>query len=193
MSKELKYMMAEAVKTDLDRSPNLLVMGMLPMDAEATVALRSSLRSQGAQLRVIHNRTSRHALDEARKPLADLFVGQTAIAVANSTEETDFIGIAKTLVAAAKKKQVELRGGCVDGELFDAVGFTDLANCPDKPTLRAMLCGVILGPGRGIATLMNAVGSGMARCISEHAGDEPGDVAGGTEETAAETPEAASE
>jgi len=174
MSKELKYMMAEAVKIDLDRSPNLLVMGMLPMNAEATVALRSSLRSQGAQLRVIHNRTSRHALDEARKPLADLFVGQTAIAVANSTEETDFIGIAKTLVAAAKKKQVELRGGCVDGELFDAAGFTDLANCPDKPTLRAMLCGAILGPGRGIAALMNAVGSGMARCISEHAGEEAG-------------------
>ena len=71
MSKELKYMMAEAVKADLDRSPDLLVMGMLPMDAEATVTLRTTLRSQGAQLRVIHNRTSRHALDEARKPADD--------------------------------------------------------------------------------------------------------------------------
>ena len=189
MSKDLKYMMAEAVKIDLDRSPDVLVMGMLPMDAEATVNLRSTLRSQGAQLRVIHNRTSRHALDDARKPLGDLFVGQTAIAVAREADvETDFIGIAKTLVAAAKKKHVELRGGCVDGELFDKVGFTDLANCPDKPTLRAMLCGAILGPGRGIAAIMNAVGSGMARCISEHAGDEAGDESG---EAAA--PEAAAE
>jgi len=110
MSKELKYMMASSVKADLDRSENVLVLGMLPMDAETTVALRTSMREQGARLRVIHNRSSRHALDDARKGLADLFKGQTAIAVANR-DEVDFIGIAKILVAAAKKKHVEVRGG----------------------------------------------------------------------------------
>ncbi|MHC4955018.1 MAG: 50S ribosomal protein L10 [Planctomycetota bacterium] len=140
MSKEIKHMMAESVRGDLESSENLLVMGLLPMDAEATVALRTELREQGAKLRVIHNRTTRYALDDARKPLADLFVGQTAIAVAQR-EETDFIGIAKTLVAAALKKKLEVRGGYVDGEVLDKTGFEELSRCPDKPTLRAMLCG----------------------------------------------------
>jgi large subunit ribosomal protein L10 len=184
MSKELKRMMAESVQIDLDRGENVLVLGMLPLNAEDTVVLRNTLRSQGARLRVIHNRTSTHALDESRKGLADYFVGQTAIAV-GETEETDFIGIAKTLVGAAKKKQIECRGGYVDGELFDTAGFEALALSPDKPTLRAMICGAILGPGRGLATLMNAVGGGMARCVQQRIDESP--------EAAAEAPAATSE
>ena len=170
MSKELKYMMADAVKSDLDQSENVLVLGLLAMNAEATVALRSTLREQGASFRVIHNRSSRYALDDARKGLADLFVGQTAIAV-SSREETDFIGLAKTFVAAAKKKHLVLRGGYVDGDLFDEAGFEALAKSPDKPTLRAMLCGMLLAPGRGLAVALNGVSSGLARCIDGHAGD----------------------
>ena len=166
MSKELKRMMADAVQSELDRSENVLVLGMLPINAETTVALRNTLRDQGARLRVIHNRTTIHALDENRKGLGEYFVGPTAIAVAE-TEETDFIGVAKTLVGAAKKKHLECRGGYFDGEIFDKAGFEALALSPDKHTLRGMLCGAILGPGRGLATLMNAVGSGMARCMQQ--------------------------
>jgi len=186
MSKELKYMMADAIKGDLDQSPDVLVLGMLPMDAEATVALRTSLREQGARLRVIHNRTSRHALDDARKGLGDFFKGQTAIAVSNR-EETDFIGLAKTFVAAAKKKHVELRGGIVDGDLFGKTGFEELATCPDKPTLRAMLCGTILAPGRGLAVALSGVASGLARCIDGHAAE----AEGGAGDAGEDAPEAA--
>jgi large subunit ribosomal protein L10 len=179
MSKELKHMMADAVREDLDSSSNVLVIGLLPLDAEKTVSLRNDLRAQGGRLRVIHNRASRHALDEDRKGLAAYFTGQTAIAT-GASEETDFIGLAKLFVAAAKKKQIECRGGYVDGELFDAAGFEALAKSPDKPTLRAMICGAILGPGRGLATVMHAVGGGLARCMQQRideAGGEPEEAA----------------
>lgn len=172
MSKELKRMMADSVQVDLDRGESVLVLGMLPINAEDTHALRTTLRDQGARLRVIHNRTGAHALDEKRKGLSDYFFGQTAIAV-GETDETDFIGVAKTLVSAAKKKHLECRGGYVDGEIFDKAGFEALAKSPDKPTLRAMICGAILGPGRGLATLMNAVGGGMARCVQQRIDESP--------------------
>jgi len=175
MSKELKRMMADAVQVDLDRSENVLVLGMLPLNAEDTLALRNTLRGQGARLRVIHNRTTTHALDENRKGLAEYFVGQTAIAIAES-DETDFIGVAKALVGAAKKKQLECRGGYFDGELFDKAGFEALAMSPDKNTLRGMLCGAILGPGRGLAVLMSAVGGGMARCMQQRIDESPADT-----------------
>ncbi len=172
MSKELKRMMAEAVQVELDRSENVLVLGLLPLNAEDTHELRTTLRGHGARLRVIHNRTTLHALDENRKGLGEYFVGQTAIAVAES-EETDFIGVAKALVGAAKKKQLECRGGYFDGELFDKEGFEALAKSPNKQTLRGMLCCAILGPGRGLATLMNAVGGGMARCMQQRIDEAP--------------------
>jgi len=176
MAKELKRIMADEVRTDLEASPNLLVVGLAEMDAEKNHKLRSELRGQGARLRIVHNRTSRHALDEARKGLGDLFVGQTALALGEA--ETEFIPIAKILVDAAKKKTLELRGGYVDGELLDKAGLQALAACPDKPTLRAMLLGTINGSARGIAVSLSAVGGGIARCLQERiekTGGEPGD------------------
>jgi len=175
MSKELKQMMADEVREELSGSPNVLVVGLLPLNAEDTVTLRENLREQGGRMRVIHNRTSKHALDEDRAGLAQFFSGQTALTT-GTEEDTDFIGLAKLLVDAARKKQVECRGGFVDGELFDAEGFQTLAQSPDKPTLRAMLCGAILGTGRGLATAMHAVGGGLARCIQQRV-DESGESA----------------
>ena len=176
MPKELKQLMAAEVRDELDRSPNLLVVGLRPMTSETNHALRCRMREQKAHLRMVQNRTSRYALDEARKELSPLFVGQTAIALADDPE-TDFISVAKALVEAARKKSEELRGGFVDGEVLDKAGFEALANSPDKPTLRAMLCGAILGPARGIAVSMQAVGGGIARCIQARI-DDSGEAGG---------------
>lgn len=177
MSKALKQQMATTVEEDLGRSPDVLVVGFLAMNAAANFALRRNLREQGVRLRVIHNRCSRHALDERRKGLAPLFTGQTAIAVAER-DEVDFIPVAKTLLEAGAKQNIVVRGGFVDGELLNEAGVKALAASPDKPTLRAMLLGAIQAPGRGIAASMNAVLSGLARCVKERV-EKGGGVEGG--------------
>ena len=173
MPKEMKRTMAAEVKRDLDRSPDLLVVGLLQMDAEQNLELRNTLRGHGVRLRVIHNRTSRFALDEARADLAQFFVGQTAIAIAVQ-EETEFSPVARSLVDAARKKNIEVRGGYVEGELLDKSGVEELARCPDKPTLRAMLLSAINGSARGIAATLQGVGGGIARCLQARI-DQSGD------------------
>lgn len=175
MPKVFKESMANEVKEELERSSNLLVVGLLQMSAEQNFSLRNQLRDQGARLRVIHNRTSRHALDEARQDLAEFFTGQTALAL--GTEETEFIAVAKTLVETAKKeKTIELRAGYVDGELLDTAGVALFARSPDKPTLRAMMLGAINGSARGIAASLQGVYGGLARCLQARV-----DAAEGTE------------
>ena len=79
MPNELKQMMAAELRRDLEGSPNLLVIGLQPMDATGNFELRNKLRAKGARLRVIHNRTSQHALDEARRPLGEFFQGATGL------------------------------------------------------------------------------------------------------------------
>lgn len=174
MAKYLKSLMAEAVKAQIDESPNVLVVGLLPMDNETNYTLRNNLRGMGANLRVIHNRTSRFALDEARQGLADLFSGQTALTLAPG-EAVDMAPIAKALVEAAKKKSVEVRGGFVDGEILDKDGVEFLAKLPDKQTMRGMLAGAINGPARGLAATLQAVGGGIARCLQSRI-DESGET-----------------
>ena len=164
MAKDMKKLMAEEVRAELERSPNLLVVGLRPMDAMQNLELRNDLRGKGASLRVIHNRTSRHALDEGRRDVGRFFTGQTALAL-SPDPEVDLISIAKALVDAARQKRVEVRGGYVDGELLDQAGVEALARSPDKPTLRAMICGAIQGPARGLASALQGVGGGIARCL----------------------------
>ncbi len=164
MPKGLKQWMADELRHELDRSPNLLVIGLNPMDAAGTFDLRNRLRARGAQLRVVHNRTSRHALDEARKPLGEFFVGATGLTLVRGAEP-DMGSIAKALVEIAKQKKIEIRGGFVEGQVLDKGGVELLARTPDKKTLRAMMCGALLGPARGIAAVLNAVPAGLARCL----------------------------
>jgi large subunit ribosomal protein L10 len=166
MVQEIKQAMAEELREQLEASPNVLVVGVVAMDAGANHALRTTLRSHGARLRVIHNRASRFALDEARRDLGAFFVGPTALTFVDR-EDPDMVVIAKTLVDAEKKKKLEVRGGFVDGEVLDQAGVRFLAASPDKPTLRGMLAGVIVGPARGIAVALQGVGAGLARCLQE--------------------------
>jgi len=178
MSKELKNLMAEAVRADLRRSPDVLVVSFVGLDAAANFQLRRDLRGHGVRLRVIHNRSSRHALDAKRGGLGGLFLGQTALAVAERAE-VDFIPVAKALLEAERGKKIAVRGGFVDGELLDRDGVDALAKSPDKPTLRGMVLGAIQGPGRGIAASMQAVLAGLARCLRQRAeqGGEGGTAA----------------
>jgi len=181
MSKELKRLMTEEVREELERSPNLLVVGLGPMDAEATVEFRNRLRSHGAHMRVVHNRTSRYALDEERRGLAEYFTGQTALMLA-PVEEPDMVALAKLVVEAQKAKHLEPRGGYVDGELLDAEGVDLLSKSPDKNTLRGMLAGTIVAPGRGLASCLHNVLSGLARCLRQRAEQEGGAEGGAAAE-----------
>jgi len=164
MPKELKRLIADELRHDLDGSPNLLVIGLLPMDAAANFDLRNQLRAKGARLRVIHNRISGHALDEARRPLGELFDNTTGLTLVPG-EEPDMGSIARTLVEVARKKQIEIRGGFVEGQVLDKGGVELLARSPDKKTLRGMMCAAVLGPARGIAATLAAVPAGLARCL----------------------------
>src|SRR5512139_2208184 len=164
MATELKQMMADELRRDLEISPNLLVIGLLPMDAAGTFDLRNRLRARGAKLRVVHNRTSRYALDEARKPLGEFFEGATGLTLVPGAEP-DMGAVAKALLEIAKQKKIEIRGGFVEGQVLDKGGVELLARSPDKKTLRAMMCGALLGPARGIAALLHAVPAGLARCL----------------------------
>ena len=182
MPNELKQMMAEELRRDLDGSPNLLVIRLLPMDAAGNFDLRNKLRAKGARLRVVHNRTSRHALDEARRPLGEFFEGATALTLVPGAEP-DMGSVAKALFEIAKQKKIEIRGGFVEGQVLDKSGVELLAKSPDKKTLRAMMCGALLGPARGIAGALNAVAGGLARCLKARMEKLP-------PEAAAPTPEA---
>lgn len=138
-------------------------------------ALRNQLAEKGVRFRMVRNSLARKVL--AAKgfefPAGETLKGNTGIAYGNTEAAID---AAKIFSEKAVKKagKVTLKGAVLDGEALDAQGAMAMADLPDRPTLQAQLLGVISGPARGLATVINAVPSGVARVIQAHVDKEEG-------------------
>jgi large subunit ribosomal protein L10 len=182
VAKELKRLLSAQLQTALRGTEGVVLVNLGPMTVEKSSELRRFLRGKanGARLRIVHNRTARVAFREAGFPekVATALEGPTAVAYGGDGATS----IAKTLVEWTRTdKAVVLKGAVAEGEFYDAKGVQALARLPDRKTLRAMLCGAILGPARGLAVALAATPGGVARATKARidAGGFPPDPAPG--------------
>lgn len=129
--------------------------------------LRTRFHEKDIPFQVVKNRVVRKAFREAGFDLEmdELLAGPTAMAYGDAERA---IGAAKVIEEASKKKEfkaLRVKGGFFENSVLDEAGVKTLATLPDRPTMQSMILSAILGPGRGIATSINAVMSGLARCI----------------------------
>jgi large subunit ribosomal protein L10 len=121
----------------------------------------------------VRNRLARLALSEKGIDLGDdTLLGNIAIAWGDSEAA---IGAAKVFGSkeVKKAKKVEFRAGLLDGEVLSAAEAASLADVPDRDTLNAQLLGVISGPARGLASVIQAVPSATARVLQARADSLP--------------------
>jgi len=131
----------------------------LGLDVDDAIAVIAGLRAVDSAGRVVSEGTGEWLY--VFKPQLGGTTGLTLV----PGEDPDMVSVAKTLVEIARQKRIEIRGGLVEGQVLDRPGVEMLALTPDKPTLRAMLLGTLLGPARGIAATLLAVPGGIARCL----------------------------
>src|SRR5262245_7471423 len=107
MAKSLKTMLTSQLQKDLATTTGCLVLDPGPMTVEGAMAFRKELREKagGARLRVLHNRTARHALEGAwlkggeNKPLRGMLKGSCAVAYGGAGP----VPIAKVVVEWKRK------------------------------------------------------------------------------------------
>jgi ribosomal protein L10 len=101
MSKTLKHMMGREIADSLRPFDSCVVIGLEKLDVESGNRLRGKLADEKARLRIVHNRVSRHALEELGwDGLSSLLVGSTAIAYG----EEGAIPISRVLVDWEKRR-----------------------------------------------------------------------------------------
>ena len=91
--------------------------------------------------------------------------GRCGIAVA---EQEGAIAAAKVLRDWIKKQKdspIAIKGGVIEGSTFVGAAAAEIAELPDRHTINTMIVSTISGPARGLAGVVNAVASGLARCI----------------------------
>ena len=161
-------MVVRDLTSAFQESSSALVVSLTGLTMEENETLRDSLAEGGVSLHMVRNKLARRALAECGIEMpADMFQGNVAIAFG---EPEHAIHAAKVVKKSPVRKdgKVDFRGGLLDGQVLDAETAKELAEMPDRDTLRAQMLGVISGPARSLALIVNAVPSSVARVIQAH-------------------------
>lgn len=159
------------------QSDGLILCTWAGLDMPLNEELRGKVAEKGAQLKVVRSSLARRVLAEKGIEFSDEnMVGNLAV-VWGDAEQT--IGAAKVLTDKAVKKtgKVQIRGGVLEGKQLSAGEAALLADVPDRDTLNAQMLGVIQGPARALASIINAVPSSVARVLQARVDEGGGDDA----------------
>ena len=159
---EKKQLVADLVSKFKNAAGGVLV-DYQGINVEQDTKMRTELREAGVDYFVFKNTLARLAVKECGfDELLPVLVKMTAIAVS----ENDPVAPAKILKAYADKIQTfNIKAGFVDGEVIDVEGVEKLATMPAKEELIAKILGSLQSPASGLANVINANMSGLARVL----------------------------
>ncbi len=149
--------------------------------------LRSGLRDADARFRVVKNRLTLRAADEAgAESLKEYLEGPTALTFVKG----DAALAAKTLFRLGSEWELlTFKGGMMDGEALDPESFVAIARLPGREQLNAQFAGIVASPLTGLVRGLGSMIQGLALQLGQIA--EQGLVTG--EPGAEETPEGEAE
>jgi large subunit ribosomal protein L10 len=183
MSKLIKNMLVDDLKTRLGGVGDLIVVSLGRLDAQKTTQLRQALRKKKISLQLVKNSLARRAtLDTPLAPAFEKSEGMLAIAWGGE----DVVDLAKELDRLTGVKEYEgfeCRGGALDGSRLDAADVKKVAKWPTRSEQLSVLSGQISSLASVLAGQIVSAGGTLAGQIASRADDL--EKAGGGETPAA--------
>lgn len=171
----VNQMVVRELEDEFKDAEGMVLVSFSGLSVEENEDLRNKLAEKNVRFKMVRNTLAKRVLSakDLEFPDAGALKGNTGIAYGNTEAAIDAAKVFNDK-AVRKAGKVAFKGAVLEGNTLDATGARALADLPDRPTLHAMLLGVISGPARGLATVISAVPSGVARVIQAHAdeGDE---------------------
>lgn len=132
------------------------------LTVEQITKLRRELRKLNAEYKVVKNNFARIAFQEMSQPdVSSYLTGPTAIALANDESAQ----VAKSLLEFAKETSVMVKGGLVEGKVFDDKQIILLSKLPSRTELLASLMGTMRAPIQNLVYAMNGVTTKLVRTL----------------------------
>ena len=153
------------LQSDFDSMGSCLVVAFDKLPPKQDIEIRGKMREAGVKYRVVRNRLAAKAFEAMNLDLSEALAGKCAVAIA---EKEGAIAAAKALRDWGKKLKpspITIVGGVIEGTTYTGATAAAIAELPDRDTVNTMIVTAISGPARSLATVVNAVGGGMARCI----------------------------
>ncbi len=169
MSKYVKNLVVKDIAIRLEGVQDALLVNVVGLDANSTMALRRQLRQKDIHLLVVKNGLAKRAAEGT--PLAAAFEGAEGT-LAMIWGAQDFVSLAKEVVALDKSqvyKSFQARGGVLDGECLTPERVKEISRWPNRREQLSLLIGQILGPGARLAAQLIGPGGVLASQIKEKA------------------------
>lgn len=162
MSKLIKGMVTEELRSRYDGISNACVVDITGMDVLEQRQLRTNLRKKNAKMQIVKNSMARRAFEGGGlAPLGQVLAGPSALVVS----ETSIIDIAKLLVESAKSfKKLKLKQAIMDGD-SDLFTVVQLSMMKSQAELIGDIAMLISSPGRAIAACLKSPQSKIAGCL----------------------------
>ena len=188
MNREEKSAAIQEIAAQIEASEAIFAVDYRGISVPQAAELRSKLREADASFRIVKNRLTKIAADQAgEQRLAELLNGPTALAFVRG----DTAQAAKAITTFNKEHEVlSYKGGFMDATSLDEGAFKSIARLPSRDVLNGQFAGVVASPLTGLVRGLGSMIQGLALQLGQIA--EKGLVTG--EAPAAEpAPEPAAE
>lgn len=180
MSKAIKQMEMDALKTTFSGVKNLVLISQNKLGAIAENQLRLNLRKKNVRLQMVKNSLARKVFGELGLELKDVWTGNTVIAWGGGESVKD---LSRELEAAFKDvgkkdpkfgEKVKVKMAVAEGE---QVTFEQALKMPTRLEAVGEVVSMILGPGAALAACLQGPGGQIASQIESKTKDEGGESA----------------
>ncbi|MEQ1630730.1 MAG: 50S ribosomal protein L10 [Planctomycetota bacterium] len=153
------------LERDFQKMGSCLVVSFDNLQPEQDIAIRGKLREVGVRYRVVRNRLASKAFAAIKLDLDSVLSGKCAIAIAEKEGAITAAKVLREYIKKAKASPIQIVGGVIEGTPYLGAAAQSIADLPDRATVQTMIAQAVSGPARTMATLLNAVAGGLARCI----------------------------
>ena len=196
MNREEKSAAIQEIAADISASEAIFAVDYRGISVPQAAELRSKLREADASFRIVKNRLTKIAADQAgEERLAELLSGPTALTFVRG----DTAQAAKAITTFNKEHEVlTYKGGFMDATSLDEAAFKSIAKLPGREVLNGQLAGVVASPLTGLVRGLGSMIQGLALQLGQIAekglvsGEAPAEAAP-AEEPKAEADEAPAE
>jgi large subunit ribosomal protein L10 len=160
MNREQKSAAIQEIAAQIEGAEAIFAVDYRGISVSQAAELRSKLREADASFRVVKNRLTKIAADQAGEDrLAELLNGPTALTFVRG----DTAQAAKAITTFNKEHDVlTYKGGFMDATSLDEDAFKSIARLPARDVLNAQFAGVVASPLTGLVRGLGALIQGLA-------------------------------
>jgi len=159
MSKYVKELMMDQLRSDLDGTRSVLILDFKGLDAVSENRLRLDLRKKSIRIRALKNTLARRVFGDMGLDGLSKYLEGPSVAVWGGAGVAE---LAKEISAQVKKlKKPEIKGGAVDGTIIGPTQVEDITKLPSREELIARVVSLALSPVRRVVALANAPACGL--------------------------------